>query len=187
MKINEVYKDTGVFSDLKNANSTKYTAIFSNIEPTILDYELVARFGNRTTSALVDNDHRDFVAQLIWNKFYDVWTMEKNLNKVELNNYDYTVAVTGNTSNDVTRTSDQTTNGDIYGYGSDEATPLKDSKQTTSSSETNTNTNTNTRTVTGRKGGSVIDETRQKLNLQVKYIDSIINDIISYICIPLYV
>lgn len=184
-KIGEVYTaENGIFADLQKDNAKKYETIFGNLSPQILDAEFIMTCGNR--SIMYNVDWRDFMASMIWANYYHAWETLVTTTVDVTNNIDYTISTNGTNKQTETRKSTQGTNSDVYAFGDDEPADLKDTDQTTDSNSTIDTNNINTVTYKGRNGGDRIGDYKALYNFQHATAQNIINDIVDYISIPVY-
>jgi hypothetical protein len=185
MKFGEKYElADAVFTDLQAADAEKFKTVFGAENAATLDIDLYMLAANKTLS-IPDTVTRQQIAVALWAKFYDSWVNPTG-DLDSLDNMDYSISTTGNSKQTTSKTSNQRTQSDTTGFGSDELVTDGSHTQDTTSNGTIDNDSTNMVIYKGRNGGDFMGDYKERYNFKRAIVNNITTDIIDYITIAVY-
>lgn len=175
----------GVYSDLQKASGEKFTKVFGAANPKSLDCDLYILAGNRIL-CFGESVSRETIADTIWAKFYDSW-VRPNVDIDDIDNMNYSISTNGTSKQTTDKTSNQNTQSNDTGFGSDELVTDGSHSQETKSNGTIDHTTNNVVTYKGRNGGDLIGDYKSAYNFKRAIVNNINSDIIAFLTVPIYI
>lgn len=190
----EYFNNAGVVSLMFENNKTKAVNIFgelTNDDISLIDEYFDFRIGDCFIFSKIENKTPEKIASMLLLKYGNVWLKIKNnlgvvYSVAEPNKTTETTNAT--TNNETTSTNTRNNNNKVFGFDSSSGVDSNAETETSSGSGSNDTIVTTTKTVSGT-GGREMSELIKNDNQFIKeniYIDLILDDIKSFVCLDIY-